>query len=227
MPQQSDNILQLLAGFAEQIGNRLTLADELARERETEGFERQQDFMDQSLEREYKRAQIGKLNRPETEKTYAPPTTLEGYATQQLAGGTSESDILAKIGGLRDLFKPPIDKAEDLMGKGRLEAGKAFLGGRKIAEPYTETDTYGTTLNKTRFIDAPFTQGASDSLMAILAGLPMGQEANNGEQGMSPDLDLATAQGLAIQQLRAEYPDFDSAPPEVQQAAIKKKLSGQ
>ena len=191
--QQADNLWQLLAGFADNISQRLMLADELAKEHEEEMYKRDIDRQDFELERQYKQAQIADLNKPPTEKSFAPPSNLEGYATGKLSSGVPATDIMSEISGLQGMFNPPKPESDDVESMFRKLSGEAFIGGRKtLRQPL---DEYGTPSGTAREVQAPFTKGAADSLMAILSGQAMPQDTTGtGQQ---------TIQGFPLEQARS------------------------
>jgi hypothetical protein len=198
---------------------------------EQQAFENAMKEAEFELEQDYKRSQMNK-------KADEKPLTLD-----QLIGKTAQGQMEAgqlDLNGLIELKRKIANKTGGGDSLNRQTLGKAqnaFLEGRaKVPETYETTDEFGLTSQRVRFNDSPLTGGTLDTLTAIGRGdFPQGQ-ASPDTIGFGKQLGTQNIQGLppmydertmaAIQALRAEYPDFDSAPPEVRQAAIKKKLSG-
>jgi hypothetical protein len=213
MPQENDNLLKLLGGFAEQISTRLALADELAKQQEEETYKRDIERQDFELDRDYKRAQIGKLNRPEPEKPQNF-TGLEDYATHLLSTGMPEADIMKQIGGLQGMFKPPKAETDDVPANVYGATAQNFYAGRKVPPQYNELGS-----KTAEGFTPPITPETTDSLMSMLSGLNMGGQ---GQPNRAGDAQRAQVQEFLIQ--KYGQAEWDSLTPDEKERVIQRTM---
>lgn len=182
--RQNNNLFDLFANFADLVGNRLVLADQLRDQAESDAYERDQSRIDSEIERNYKRALTQKALAEPAEKPFIPGNAYEmAYHLGQQ--GLSSDEILGQIAGLQGAIKPGGDKDFNLMEKGRLELGKQYLESRKVPAEYSETevDFQGRPLRiKDAYMPPLVGQGynAPDTLMSILSGLPLPVQDSTG-----------------------------------------------